>query len=178
MGKIVVSMYVTLDGIMELPSWTAPYWNDEIAKFELDLLSASDALLLGRITYEEFSARWPERDNEEGFADRINSMPKYVTTTTLTKPEWNATFIKENAGKEIAELKKANQKLLVYGSGTLVEKLLEHDLVDELHLLTFPLVLGEGKCLFQQGMDSKKFMLTNNWVTETGVVISSYAPET
>lgn len=177
MGKIVVSMYVTLDGIMEMPSWTAPYWNDEIAKFELDLLSASDALLLGRITYEEFSARWPERDNEEGFADRINSMPKYVTTTTLAKAEWNATFIKENAGKEIAELKKANQKLLVYGSGTLVEKLLEHDLVDELHLLTFPLVLGEGKCLFQQGMDSKKFMLIDSQTTETGVVISSYAPE-
>ncbi|MGK7377130.1 dihydrofolate reductase family protein [Planococcus sp. 1R117A] len=177
MGKIVVSMYVTLDGVMELPSWTAPYWNDEIAKFELDLLSASDSLLLGRITYEEFAARWPERDDEEGFARRINEMPKYVATTTLTKAEWNATFIKENAAEEIANLKKAKKKLLVYGSGTLVEKLLEHDLIDELHLLTFPLVLGEGKRLFKEGMDQKKFMLTDSRTTDSGVVISSYVPD-
>ncbi|HSJ37545.1 MAG TPA: dihydrofolate reductase family protein [Planococcus sp. (in: firmicutes)] len=177
MGKIRVSMYVSLDGVMEEPSWTAPYWNDEIAKFQLDLLNASDALLLGRITYEEFAAVWPSATDEEGFADRINKMPKYVVTTSKAEPEWNARFIRGDIPKEIAKLRDSNQNFLIYGSAELIETLLDNGLIDELHLMTFPVVIGSGKQLFKEGVDQVDLILKENWTTDTGVVISSYVPD-
>ncbi|EGA91307.1 pyrimidine reductase [Planococcus donghaensis MPA1U2] len=177
MGKIIVAMYLTLDGVMEEPSWTAPYWDDEIAKFQLDLLFSSDALLLGRVTYEGFAAAWPSAEDEEGFAERINKLPKYVVSTSLKRTEWNARLITSNVAQEVAKLKKTGQRLLVYGSAELIETLLRHDLIDELHLMTFPLVLGEGKRLFKENADQKMFNLQNVRSTDSGVLIASYAPD-
>lgn len=96
MGKIIVSMYLSLDGVMEKSAWTAPYFNEEVAKFQSDLLFESEALLLGRVTYQGFAATWPSMTDEEGFADKMNSMPKFVASTTLEKTEWNANLIKGN----------------------------------------------------------------------------------
>ncbi|ANU26962.1 dihydrofolate reductase family protein [Planococcus versutus] len=177
MGKIIVAMYVTLDGVMEEPSWTAPYWDDELAKFQLDLLFGSDALLLGRVTYEGFAAAWPSAEDEEGFADRINQLPKYIVSTTLQRTEWNARLITSNFVQEVVKLKKTGQRLLVYGSAELIETLLKHDLIDELHLMTFPLVLGEGKRLFKENADQKMFNLQTIRSTDSGVLIASYIPD-
>ncbi|MBT2571038.1 dihydrofolate reductase family protein [Planococcus sp. ISL-110] len=177
MGKIVVAMYLTLDGVMEEPSWTAPYWDDEIAKFQLDLLFGSDALLLGRVTYEGFAAAWPAAEDDEGFAERMNQLPKYVVSTSLKRTEWNARLITSNAAQEVAKLKKTGQRLLVYGSAELIETLLKHDLIDELHLMTFPLVLGEGKRLFKENADQKMFNLKEIRSTDAGVLIASYTPD-
>lgn len=174
MGKITVAMYVTLDGVMEEPSWTSAYFNDEVGQFQNELLFSSNALLLGRITYESFSEAWPQMEDTDGFADRMNSLPKFVATTTLMEPEWNATFLKETVAEEIRQLKKDGHTMLVYGSATLFETLLEHDLIDELHLMVFPLVLGEGKKLFSDDISRHEFLLKNNSITETGVVIASY----
>lgn len=177
MGKIRVAMYVTLDGVMEDPSWTAPYWNDEIANFQLNLLFASDALLLGRITYEEFAAAWPSATDEKGFADRMNDLPKYVVSTTLEEATWNANLIKSNVVQEIKKLKKNKQKMLVYGSAELIETLMRHNLVDEYHLMVFPIVLGTGKHLFKEDIDQKALKLIDSQVTDSGIVISSYVPD-
>ncbi|MDJ0332239.1 dihydrofolate reductase family protein [Planococcus sp. S3-L1] len=177
MGKIVVVMYVTLDGVMEEPSWTAPYWDDELAKFQLELLFRSDALLLGRVTYEGFAAAWPAAEDEEEFAERINKLPKYVVSTTLKRTEWNARLITRDIPQEVSKLKKTGQRLVVYGSAELIESLLKHDLIDELHLMTFPLVLGEGKRLFKENADQKMFNLKNIRSTDSGVLIASYTPD-
>jgi len=177
MGKIVVAMYLTLDGVMEEPSWTAPYWDDEIAKFQLDLLFGSDALLLGRVTYEGFAAAWPAAEDEEGFAERMNRLPKYVVSTSLKRTEWNARLITSHVREEVTRLKKTGQRLLVYGSAELIETLLKHDLIDELHLMTFPLVLGEGKRLFKENADQKMFNLKEVRSTDAGVLIASYTPD-
>ncbi|ANU09464.1 pyrimidine reductase [Planococcus antarcticus DSM 14505] len=177
MGKIIVAMYLTLDGVMEEPSWTAPYWDDEIAKFQLNLLFRSDALLLGRVTYEGFAAAWPSAEDQEGFANRMNQLPKYVASTTLKRTEWNARLITSNVAQEVAKLKKTGQRLLVYGSAELIETLLKHDLIDEMHLMTFPLILGEGKRLFKENADQKMFNLKEIRSTDAGVLIASYTPD-
>lgn len=177
MGKITVSMYVTLDGIMEEPSWTAAYWDDELAQFQLGQLYGNDALLLGRVTYEGFAATWPTAEDRFGFADRMNGIPKYVVSKTLKRTEWNARLLNQDAVAEIKRLKKTGQRLLVYGSAELIDTLLEHDLVDELHLMTFPLLLGEGKQLFREGVTPKAFKLLKSFATDQGVLIANYAPE-
>lgn len=107
MRKIIASVYVTLDGVMEEPSWTMPFWNDELAKYAHAQLFASDALLLGRVTYQGFAAAWPSVTDDEGFADRMNSLPKFVASTTLQKVDWNnSTLIGGNVADEIARLKR------------------------------------------------------------------------
>jgi dihydrofolate reductase len=122
-------------------------------KFKLDELMASDALLLGRRTYEGFAAAWPSRTDEVGFADKMNSMPKFVVSTTLTDPEWNnTTVIKGNVAEEVGKLKQQDgSDILVNGSRELVRALMQHDLVDEWRLMVFPIVLGRGKRLFPDG---------------------------
>lgn len=137
---------------MEELAWTMPYWYDEIAKFKFDELFASDVLLLGRVTYQGFAKAWPSMTDEEGFADRMNSLPKYVASRTLEEAEWNATLIKDNIADEVSKLKQqSGQNLLVYGSGDFVHTLMQHDLIDELRLLVYPVVLGSGKHLFKDG---------------------------
>lgn len=151
MRKVIVTMFLSLDGVMEEPAWTVPYWSDEIAKFKADEMSASDALLLGRVTYQGFAAAWPGRTDPG--ADQMNNLPKYVVSTTLDTVEWNnSRLIKENVAEEIARLKQAEgAAILVYGSGELVQTLIAHDLVDEYRLLIYPVVLGSGKRLFKDG---------------------------
>lgn len=184
--RLVVIEYVSLDGVVEDPGgsenrpfggWTRPYWDDDLGKTQLDALLASDALLLGRVTYEGFAAAWPKMKDEAGFADRMNSYPKHVVSTTLESPEWNNTrVIKANVAEEIAALKRQpGQDILVYGSPTLVQTLLAHGLVDELRLLVYPVVLGEGKRLFHEGTKATLRPIETR-ALESGVVMVKYGP--
>lgn len=176
MGRIVVSLYMTMDGVIEEPSWSAPYWNEEVMNFQHTLLFACDSLLLGRVTYVDFAEYWPTAKDEQGFAEQMNSLPKFVASSTLETSEWNATFLKGDIVEEVRKLKQNDHNMLIFGSAMLSQTLLDHDLVDELHLIVCPLVLGEGKRLFKEGQAQKKFSLGTSKATTTGVVISSYIP--
>jgi len=181
MRKLVVTEFVTLDNIMESPHvWSFDYWNREIGQFKLDEVMASDALLLGRVTYEEFAAAWPVRKDEQGFADRMNSNAKYVVSTTLTpdKATWNnTTVIREDVVGEVEKLKHMKgQDILVAGSATLIETLMLNGLVDEYRLLMYPVVLGKGKHLFKEG-SAAKLKLVEVKKFKSGVVLLRYVPE-
>ena len=177
MRKVVVSEFVSLDGVMEDPSWTAPYWNDEIAEFKRAELFAIDALLLGRVTYQGFAAAWPGRTDEAGYADRMNNLPKYVVSTTLDRAEWNnSTIIKENVADEVARLKEQpGQDILIFGSGQLVNTLIRQGLVDQYNLLVYPVVLGSGKRLFADGVTAA-LRLVETKAFSSGVVELIYQP--
>ena len=176
MRKVVVAEFLSLDGVMEAPEkWSFQFWNDEMAKFKHDELFASDAHLLGRVTYQIFAAAWPSRTGE--FADRMNNLPKYVVSATLEKAEWkDSHVIKENVAEEIAKLKQqAGHDILVAGSGTLVQTLIEHNLIDEYHLLVYPVVLGSGKRLFKDASQTT-LKLVDTKAFSSGVVLLSYVP--
>jgi dihydrofolate reductase len=159
-SRIVVSQFVSVDGVMEDPGGAEGFdrggWafqfdrGPEGDKFKLDEVMQSEALLLGRVTYQAFAEAWPSRDGE--FADKFNNMPKYVVSATLEEAEWNnSTLIKGDVGEEVAKLKqKLGGDILVNGSSQLVQTLMEHDLVDEYRLMVFPVVLGSGKRLFNE----------------------------
>ncbi|MEO8392143.1 MAG: dihydrofolate reductase family protein [Chloroflexota bacterium] len=153
MRKITVSEFVSLDGVMGDPNWTFKYWSDESAAFKFAELFAHDALLLGRVTYEGFAQAWPSQKDEQGYADRMNSMPKHVVSATLDNTTWtNTSVIKSNVIDEIKALKQQDgQDILVFGSDTLVQTLIQNDLVDRYNLLIYPVVLGAGKRLFLDG---------------------------
>ena len=186
MGRIVVTEFVSLDGVMEDPGGSENFkhggWSFEISrgdegdKFKLDETMASAALLLGRRTYEGFAAAWPSRDGE--FADKFNTMPKYVVSSTLNDPEWNnSTVLKGDVAEEVAKLKREQDgDIVVHGSARLVQTLLESDLVDELRLMVFPLVLGSGKRLFGDTSDKKPLRLVDSKVVGDGVAILTYEP--
>lgn len=184
MRKVVVSEFVSLDGVMEDPGgaekfehggWTIPYWHDEIGQFKFDELFASDALLLGRVTYQGFAAAWPSMTDEAGFADRMNSLPKYVVSTTLDKVEWNnSRLIKGNVAAEVAKLKQQpGQDILVAGSGELIQTLMQHGLIDEYRLLVYPVVLGSGKRLFKDGSKANLKLVSTKQFS-SGVAALSY----
>ena len=178
MRKVIVSEFVTLDGVMEAPDkWQFPFWNDETGKFKVDELFASDALLLGRVTYQEFAAAWPSMTDEEGFADRMNSLPKFVVSTTLKEPlGWNATLIKGNIAQEISKLKQLpGQDILISGGAGLVHSLLQQDLIDEYRLLVYPVVLGSGKRLFTDGGNAT-LKLVEARTIGADVVLLTYQP--
>ena len=186
MGKIVVTEFMSMDGIVEDPGGAEDYehsgWSfridrgDEGNQFKLDETMATDALLLGRITYQGFADAWPSRTGE--FADKFNSMPKFVVSTTLDEPEWNnTTVITGDVANKVASLKDqfAND-IVVHGSPTLVNTLKEHDLVDEYRLMVFPVVLGKGKRLFTDGGDLVNLTLTDaKQVGSEGVIVLTYA---
>jgi dihydrofolate reductase len=185
MGKLVVTEFVSVDGVFEDPGgseqfehggWTFEYdRGDEGNKFKLDELMEAEVQLLGRVTYEGFAEAWPSREGP--FADKLNNDPKYVVSTTLTEPSWqNTTVISDDVPGQIAALKaRTNGTILVAGSGTLVATLLEHDLVDELRLMVFPTVLGRGKRLFPDGIDRIKLTLTEaRTVGADGVQVQVY----
>jgi len=186
MGRIVVTEFVSLDGIVEDPGGAEGYryggWSfefnrgEEGDKFKLDEALEADALLLGRVTYEGFAAAWPSRDGE--FADKFNTMPKYVVSSTLEDPEWNnSTVLKGDVAEEVGKLKERQDgDVVVHGSPQLVQTLLEHDLVDELRLMVFPLVLGTGKRLFGDTSDRKRMKLTDCKAVGDGVAILIYQP--
>jgi len=181
MRKLVVSEYVTLDGVMEDPGgggWSFPFWNEEAAKFKYDELFTSDALLLGRVTYQGFAAAWPTMTGTGEFGERMNSIPKYVVSTTLSEVTWhNSTLIQENVAEEIAKLKQQEGKdILVGGSADLVHTLMQHDLIDEYKLMVHPIIVGSGKRLFQQGSEKKVLKLVETKTFSSGIVILSYHP--
>ena len=185
MGKLVVTEFVSIDGVFEDPGgsedyehggWTFEYDRGENGdKFKLDEVMEAEVQLLGRVTYEGFAEAWPSR--EGGFADKLNSDPKYVVSTTLSDPEWqNTTVISGNVADEISKLRdETDGVILVAGSGTLVRTLLENDLVDELRLMVFPTVLGRGKRLFPDGIDRLKLKLAESKeVGSDGVQVQIY----
>jgi dihydrofolate reductase len=185
-SKLVVSEFITLDGVVEDPGGAEEFdrggWafnfdrGPEGDKFKLDEVLAADALLLGRVTYEGFAAAWPAITDEAGFADKMNGMPKYVVSTTLERPEWNnTTVIKGDVAGEVSKLKQQAGDLLVTGSPTLIRTLMEHDLVDEYRLMVFPIVLGTGKRLFGDGSKLSTLRLVDaKPVGPDGVVVLTY----
>jgi dihydrofolate reductase len=186
MRKLVVSEFVTLDGVMEGPGpidpfphagWSMPYGSPEFGQFKFDELFASDALLLGRVTYEGFAAAWPGRTDEQGFADRMNSIPKYVVSTTRSEAAWNnSRIIGENVIEAIQALKEqSGQDILVAGSGALLQTLMAHNLVDEYRLLAYPVVLGSGKRLFKDGAEATLTLIEARAIAN-GVALLRYAP--
>ena len=178
MRKVVVSEFVALDGVMEAPhEWQGPFWHDEMGQYKFEELFASDALLLGRVTYEGFAAAWPSMTDEAGFADRMNSLPKYVASTTLHEAEWNASLIKGDVAEEIARLKQQpGQDILVFGSADLVHTLIQHGLVDEYRLMIHPVVVGKGKRLFREGVDMTALRLVDTRTFPSGVLVLTYHP--
>jgi dihydrofolate reductase len=186
MGRIVVTEFVSLDGVMEDPGGSENFehggWSlkinrgDEGDKFKLDEAFASEALLLGRVTFEGFAEAWPSRDGE--FADKFNNMPKYVVSSTLNRPEWkNSTVVKGDVVEQVGKLKQElDGDIVVHGSARLVQTLIEHDLVDELRLMVFPVVLGSGKRLFGDTSDLKPLRLLESKMVGDGVAILIYAP--
>ena len=179
MRKVVVSEFLSLDGVMEDPSLTFQFASDERRKFKLDELSAADALLLGRVTYEGFTAAWPSVSDEEGYADVMNGYPKYVVSSTLEEPlEWNnSTLVKGNVAEEVAGLKQQPGKdILGLGSADVVNTLMEHDLIDEYRMMVFPVVLGSGKRLFADGKGQKALELVGSKIFSAGVVFLTYRP--
>lgn len=169
MREIVVTEFVSLDGVVEEPrGWTMPYWNDEIAAFKLAETLEADSLLLGRVTYEAFAAAWPERTDEQCFADKMNAMPKFVVSTTLGEAAWNNSTVIDEA--QIASLE---GRILVAGSVSLARWLMVHELVDELRLLVYPVVLGSGMRLFgEQKKTELKLAETQSYAS--GVVKLAY----
>jgi dihydrofolate reductase len=187
MGRIVVTEFLSLDGVMEAPGgedFKYKGWSFEIDrgedgdKFKLDETQESDALLLGRVTYEGFAAAWPQRDGE--FADKFNNMPKYVVSSTLKDPEWNNSTVLD--GDVVEEVRRLKQELdgniYVHGSCQLAQTLIDNDLVDELHLMVFPVVLGTGKRLFGETSDKKTLRLAESKTVGDGVSILVYQSAT
>jgi dihydrofolate reductase len=186
-GRIVVTEFVSLDGVIEAPGGGEDFehagWTFEIDrgeegdKFKLDETMSSDALLLGRVTYEGFAAAWPSREDDEGFADKFNSMPKHVVSSTLERPEWNNSSVLEgDLDEEVAKLKERyDGDVVVHGSAQLTQALIERDLVDELRLMVFPVVLGSGKRLFGESADKKLLKLVDTRTVCDGVLILRYA---
>jgi dihydrofolate reductase len=188
LGRIVATEFVTLDGVFEDPGGSEDFehgaWSfkfdrgDDGNKFKLDETLTADAQLLGRITYEGFAAAWPPREDEAGFAQKMNSMPKYVVSTTLQDPTWNnSTVIKENVPEEVAKLKDRYEgDIVIHGSGRLVRSLMEHGLVDELRLMVFPVVLGKGKRLFDEAPTTTFKLTDSKQVGSDGVTILTFVP--
>ena len=188
MGKIVVTEFVSLDGVMEAPGGGEDYehggWTFEIErgdegnKFKLDELEEAEAQLLGRVTYEGFAAAWPERNDEAGFAEKMNSMPKYVVSSTMSEADWNnTTILSGDLVEDISKLKQdVDGVILVAGSAQLVQGLFENDLVDEFRLMVFPVVLGSGKRLFGETTDKKTLKLKDSTTVGDGVSILTYEP--
>jgi dihydrofolate reductase len=184
-GRIVVTEFVSLDGVMEAPGgedFKYPGWSfefdrgDDGNQFKLEETHAAEALLLGRLTYEGFAAAWPPREGE--FADKFNNMPKYVVSSTLEDPEWNnSTVLKGDLTDEVAKLKQeVDGDIYVHGSARLVQALVENDLVDELRLMVFPVVLGTGRRIFGETSDKKPLRLVESKTVGDGVAILIYQP--
>jgi dihydrofolate reductase len=180
MRNLVAVELVSVEGVMESPEeWAFPYSNDEMGEANASGMSASDALLLGRVTYEQMAAYWPHQPGGVPMVDYINSVPKYVVSTTLVEPlEWNnSTLIRGDVVERIVELKQQPGKdITILGSDALVGMLLQEDLLDELRLMIHPVVMGSGKRLFEEGGDSKTLELVDSKTFNTGVVYLTYRP--
>ncbi|HEY3552442.1 MAG TPA: dihydrofolate reductase family protein [Solirubrobacterales bacterium] len=186
MGKLVVTEFISLDGVVEDPGGAEDYrhggWTFELErgadgdKFKLEELMEAEAQLLGRVTYEGFAAAWPKMEDEAGFAEKMNAMPKYVVSSTLEQADWqNTTILSGDPADLVATLKeKVDGVILVAGSATLVKALLEADLVDELRLLVFPVLLGQGKRLFPEGETKHRLQLAEAKTVGDGISLLRY----
>jgi dihydrofolate reductase len=189
MGRIVVTEFVSLDGVIEAPGggedfehagWTFEFDRGaEGDRFKIDELYEAEAQLLGRVTYDGFAAAWPNMQDTGGFGERMNGMPKYVVSSTLENPTWNnTTVLSGDLAQEISDLKqRVEGVILVAGSATLVQALLAHGLVDELRLMVFPVVLGTGKRLFGAVPDKQRLALRESRTVGNGIAILIYEPE-
>ncbi|MEU0303059.1 dihydrofolate reductase family protein [Streptomyces sp. NPDC006175] len=195
MAKLILNVFVSLDGVMQAPGgtaedtsggfgyggWQVPFFADEeMGTFITEVFDRSGAYLFGRRTYEIFAGYWPRvTDPEDPIAARLNTLPKYVVSTTLTEPEWeNTTVISHDVPAEVARLKErtAEGELQIHGSGTLAQSLMAHDLVDEMNLLVHPVYLGGGRRLFAEGGQPTAFELTAARTTGSGIAIHTYRP--
>jgi dihydrofolate reductase len=187
MAKIVVSQFITVDGVVEDPGgsenherggWAFQFDRGDVGnQFKLDEVMGSEALLLGRTTYEGFAEAWPSREGD--FADKFNGMRKYVVSSTLAEPEWNNSVVvkPEDLASTVAELREGDGgDILVNGSARLVRELLERDLVDELRLMVFPVMIGGGKRPFPESQQKKRFKLTDTQTFGSGVAVHTYEP--
>ena len=186
MRRIIVTEFITLDGVIEAPGgnetphphagWQTNYESFEAGKYKIEELAGVDALLLGRITYDLFAGYWPGQ-NDDFFGKPINCMPKYVVSRSLQKAAWKNSHILRDVAKDVASLKTTDGcDILVYGSATLVRALLHHNLIDELRLMVYPLSVGGGLKLFDDNRALKKFALTYSRVSEEGIIILEYQP--
>jgi len=185
-SRLIATEFVSLDGVMEDPGGSEDFehggWSFEFERgeegdrFKLDETLQSEALLLGRVTYQGFAEAWPSRTGE--FADKFNSMPKFVVSTTLEDPEWNnTTVVKGNVAEEVSKLKEQpGGDIVIHGSARLVQTLLEDDLIDEYRLMVFPIVLGSGKRLFGDTGKATTLKLVDSKTVGAGVVILTYQP--
>jgi dihydrofolate reductase len=180
MRKLFVSEWVTLDGVFDaetMEQWNSPYHSDERGEYIKEEILGSDALLIGRTTYELLAPYWSSlKNNEYGIADKLNSVPKYVVSSTLKKAEWNnSTIIKENVAGEIAKLKQQpGQDIRIAGSATLVQSLMEADLIDEYRFLVHPIIMGSGKPFFKDGMHMTRLKLVKTKTFSLGVILLCY----
>lgn len=179
MRRLIVTTFVSADGVMETPeNWTSPFRSAQGRRYKLDELLASDALLMGRVTYGELAAAWPGMADSDGFADQMNSMKKYVVSSTLTRLPWNNSHrISGDVAAAVTALKREpGQSILVPGSATLVNALLRHRLVDEYRLMTFPVIAGSGKRLFGDGNPRQTLELAGAASLPNGVTVLTYRP--
>jgi dihydrofolate reductase len=183
MAELIVTEFVSIDGVVEAPGgepgyphsgWVFDYMGKEQEEYKLQEVLDAGSHLLGRVTYESFAGAWPERSGP--FAEKMNAMPKYVASTTLDQLEWeNSTLLEGDVAAAVRELKQADGgPILVAGSRTLVQTLFEHDLIDELHLMVFPLILGSGKRLFRESTDKIPLQLADTATFASGVQVNSY----
>jgi dihydrofolate reductase len=190
MSKLVVTTFVTLDGVYQAPGgpeedrsggfeqggWLVPHFDDTTGAFMGEVFGRAGSFLLGRTTYEIFAVYWPQvTDENDPIASALNRLPKYVASRSLETVDWQHSTLIRDVPAEVAALKEQQgSELQVHGSGNLIQTLIEHDLVDDYQLLIFPVVLGDGKRLFPQGVTPAGLRLTNGRTTEKGVVILSY----
>lgn len=191
MGKLSLTSFVTLDGVMQAPGgpsedlsggfdlggWSVPYGDEDFGRFMTEVFDGVGAFLLGRRTYEIFAGYWPKMtDPADPIASRLNSLPKYVVSTTLDNAEWaGTTIIRGDLAEEVTAIKqRTDGELQVHGSGRLAQALMEHDLIDTLHVLTFPVVLGKGRRLFAEGAVPTAFKHAGARTTGAGVSINTY----
>ena len=176
MKRLKVAIYVSLDGVVEDPAWTGPFWSDELSDLQADYLYSSDALVLGRVTYEGFAAAWPGMEEATGdFGRKMNSMPKHVASRTLRETAWNATLLQGDAADAVSALKDGDGgDLLIYGSGTLVDELTRHGLIDEYRLMVHPVLVGSGKKLFESLGETVNLRLEDVRTTAAGVAVLTY----
>jgi dihydrofolate reductase len=189
MRKLVVGTFATLDGVMQAPGgpdedreggfehggWSVPYWDEMMGQTADEQFRRGDAMLLGRKTYDIFVAHWPKVGNDDPMAAHINSVDKYVASRTLEGSDWGNTTVIRDAATEVARLKEQpGGEIGVPGSSNLIQSLLKHDLIDEFIIWTFPIVLGTGKRLFEDGAPPAGLKLVDSKVSTTGVIIQTY----